>query len=501
MNGMLADVITGFSILMLGYLVVINAIQTALVGIGWRAVEQFVDRRPFRDYKTVANSALSLPVSILVPAYNEGPVIAPAVRSLLESQFSEFEVIVINDGSTDETLEVLEREFRLFESQRVPGPGRETQPVLRVFRSAAEPRLVVLDKQNGGKADSLNAGIRYSRYPLFCAIDADTVLDPGALARLVWEFQASEDTVAVGGIVRIANGCRVRDGRLVDVRMPRSLLEGFQVLEYLRAFLGGRIAWSRLGLLLIVSGAFGLFRKQAVIDAGSYDPEMVGEDAELILRLHIHRREQGRQARITFFPDPICWTEAPATWRVLARQRDRWQRGLAEMLWKHRKAMLNPRYGRVGLVAMPYYALFELLGPTLEAVGLLAIAIGLVSGLVSVPFAATVGALTIFYGLALSLGSILLEERAFRRYPTWRCLGRLVALAVLENFGYRQALSLVRMRSWWTLARDAGWGEMKRAGFDEPAATHAEPRPWFRAAAEMSELSRPVAQPSHESTA
>ena len=483
MTGFVHDLIGVGLVALLVYLLAFSAIHTGLLVIGWRAVEQFVGRRPFRDYKTVAGSPLSLPVSILVPAYNEGPVIVDAVRSLLESQFTELEVIVINDGSTDDTLEVLEQEFRLVTSERVPARGREIQPVSRVFVSGAEPRLVVLDKANGGKADSLNAGIRYSRYPLFCAVDADTMLDPGALARLVWEFQACPETVAVGGIVRIVNGSVMTDGRLTEVRMPRSPLAGLQVVEYLRAFLGGRVGWSRLGMLLIVSGAFGLFRKDAVVEAGSYDPDMVGEDAELILRLHLHRRGQGRKARITFFPDPICWTEAPSSWRVLAGQRDRWQRGLIQMVWRHRGAMLNPRHGRVGMVALPYFALFEVLGPTIETLGLIAVGAGLITGALPLSVVGAGAAISISYGLVLSLAAILLEERAFRRYPSWSCLGRLVGLALLENLGYRQWLSLVRVKAWWTLGRGStAWGEMTRAGFDGSNATKTSDVPEWVAA-------------------
>jgi cellulose synthase/poly-beta-1,6-N-acetylglucosamine synthase-like glycosyltransferase len=251
--------------------------------------------------------------------------------------------------------------------------------------------------------------------------------------------------------------------------MPKSSIEGLQVLEYLRAFLGGRVGWSRLRVLLIVSGAFGLFRKSAVVDAGSYEPDTVGEDAELILRLHLRGYEEGKKARITFFPDPICWTEAPSSWRVLAGQRDRWQRGLIETLWRHRRAMLNPRYGRVGMVGMPYYVLFEMLGPTLETLGLIVIMGGAIAGTVSLPVVGIAAAISVLYGLVLSLSAILLEERAFRRYPSWKCLRRLLALALVENLGYRQAQSLIRTRAWWTLARRSGWGEMTRLGFDTQA--------------------------------
>ena len=356
------------AVAMLAYFVAHNIVSTALLIIGWRAVDSYVRRRPLRDYETIARSPLSLPVSILVPAYNEGPCISGAVRALLAQRYAAFEVVVIDDGSSDDTLEGLREGFGLGEVERVPRAGLETKDVLSVMRSSVDDRVVVISKENGGKADALNAGLNYARYPLVCAIDADTLLDPGALSRLVWEFQADPATIAVGGIVRILNGSRVRGGRLEEVRTPKSLIVNLQILEYLRAFLGGRIAWSRLGMLLIVSGAFGLFRRDALVEAGGYDASCVGEDAELVLRLHRTAREAGKPCRVTFFPDPICWTEAPTQLRTLVRQRDRWQRGLIQMLSRHRVMMGNPRYGGVGTVALPYFLLFEIIGPTLELV-------------------------------------------------------------------------------------------------------------------------------------
>ncbi|MGH2785021.1 MAG: glycosyltransferase family 2 protein [Actinomycetota bacterium] len=469
MRALLSDVLVGFDRFMIVYLLALTAWTTVLVAMGWRAVDDYVRRRPLRDYRAVATSPLSLPVSILAPAYNEGPVIASAIRSLIRSQFITYEVIVINDGSTDDTFEVLKREFSLVKVERVPMANLTTKPVRGVWISPVEPRLVVIDKENGGKADALNAGLRYAVYPLFCAIDADTMLDPGALSRLVWEFQASPDTVAAGGIVRIINGSVVRDGKIVEVRTPRSLVVNLQIIEYLRAFLGGRIGWSRVGMLMIISGAFGLFRRDVVVAAGGYDTTTVGEDAELVLRLHRYRRDRKQPCRITFFPDPICWTEAPSSLRVLIRQRDRWQRGLTEMLWRHRAMIGRPRYGRIGLFATPYFVLFELLGPTLEVAGFAAVAASAALGLISPMFTALLLGLSISYGLVLSFATIMMEERAFRRYPSWRCLRRLTIAAIFENFGYRQLIAFVRMRAWWTLLRrKSHWGEMTRAGFESP---------------------------------
>ena len=473
---MVKSLLTGFNVMMLGYLVVITSVYTVLMVIGWFVIDDYVRRRPLRDYGFVGRSPMTLPVSIVAPAYNEAPVITAALRALLESQFMEFEIVVVNDGSTDDTLGVLVRDFDLVEVDRVPNAAIPSAAIRAVYVSRTEARIVVIDKENGGKADSLNAGIRYARFPLFCAIDADTLLDPGALSRLVWEFQSFPETVAVGGIVRVLNGSTVRDGRLVEIRTPDSFVENVQVLEYLRAFLGGRIGWSRVGMLLIISGAFGLFRRELVIAAGGYDTSTVGEDAELVLRLHRYQRERGEKCRITFFPDPICWTEAPSSLRVLARQRDRWQRGLIEMLWRHRVMFLNPRYGRLGIVAVPYYVVFEMVGPLVEFVGYLALVTSLALGTISPRLTVLILGFAVAYGLVLSFGAVLMEERAFRRYPGARDLRKLVTVAVLENFGYRQLMVIVRARAWWTLLRrKSGWGEMTRTGFAVPAEAESEP--------------------------
>jgi cellulose synthase/poly-beta-1,6-N-acetylglucosamine synthase-like glycosyltransferase len=468
MTSALHQVLLDFNVFMLGYFVILDAVFVLLVALGWRAVNEYVARRPFRDYRHVGESELSMPVSILVPAYNEGPVIVSSVRSLLSSQFGELEVVVINDGSTDETMGALIDAFDLVRVDRVPRANLPCEPISAVYVSSTDKRIVVLDKANGGKADSLNAGIRYARYPLFCAIDADTMLDPGALARLVWEFQASPATVAVGGIVRVVNGSEVDgDGRLVQVRTPSRMLVNLQIVEYLRAFLGGRIGWSRLGMLLIISGAFGLFRRDVVVEAGGYDTTTVGEDAELVLRLHRHQRDHKRKCRITFFPDPICWTEAPADMKTFVRQRDRWQRGLIEMMIRHRGMFARRRYGGVGTIAIPYFILFELLGPIFEVLGYAACVAAVLTGAISVQFALALLGFAVFFGLLISFAVLLMEERAFRRYPDWRDLRRLIVAAFVENLGYRQLNSLIRVRAWYTLFRSEGWGEMERVGLEQ----------------------------------
>ena len=457
------------------YFLALNANYALLLVLGWQEISRYVRRRSVRDYRTIEESDYSLPVSILVPAYNEAPAVVEAVRSLLACRYPVFEVVVVNDGSTDQTLENLVRAFQLKPVKRIAKAKLSTQRVNAFYRSAVEDRLVVVDKDNGGKSDALNAGLNYARYPLFCAVDSDTMLERHALPRLVREFQVAPETVACGGIVRIVNGSAVSDASVSDVKSPRSLLANLQIVEYLRAFLMGRTGWSRMGALLIISGAFGLFRREVVIEAGGYDTTTVGEDAELVVRLHRHCRDQKVAYRVAFLADPVCWTEAPASMRVLANQRNRWQRGLVQTLWRHRRLVGRPRYGTVGVFAMPYFVVFEALGPLVEVIGysvmLLSFALGWLSPSVALAFFV----LAFSCGMAFSLGALWIEERAFQRYRRWSCLIRLVGAAVLENFGYRQWMSLVRAKALWTLWRGrAGWGEMTRAGFSptpEPQTT------------------------------
>ena len=461
----------------LGYFLVLDIVYLGLAVVGWRAVNEYVRRRPIRDYEFVAHSELSPPISVLVPAHNEEPTIVESVRALCACRYPQLEIIVINDGSTDSTLRRLTQAFALVAVRRVPSCGLTTKPIRALYASQRLPNLTVIDKAGGGKADALNAGLRYAWTPLVCSIDADTLIDADALTRLVWEFERRPETVAAGGIVRVINGSRVRDGRVEEARLPRNLLANLQILEYLRAFLGGRIAWSRLGMLLIISGAFGLFRREVVVQAGGYDTTTVGEDAELVLRIHHQRRDDGLACRIIFFPDPICWTEVPTRLGVLRRQRDRWQRGLIEMLLRHRQMIGRPRYGAVGLAALPFFVIFEALGPLIEVFGYAVFAVSIALGAVSLQIVVLFLVIAIGFGFTLTFITLLMEERAFQRYASWNALGKLLLASLVENLGYRQWLALVRAGAWISVFRSRGnWGEMTRSGFAGDSSTAQEAR-------------------------
>jgi cellulose synthase/poly-beta-1,6-N-acetylglucosamine synthase-like glycosyltransferase len=461
------DLLVGFNFAMLGYFALLNVIYSVLLVYGWREISDYVRRRPLIDYETIATSETTTPMTILVPAYNEMPVIVQSVKALLRARYPSLEVVIINDGSTDETLQALIDGFALVQVERVPRANLECNEVIGVYACPLDDRLVVIDKLNGGKGDALNAGLRYARYPLFCSIDSDTMIDDDALVRLARSFQTHPETIACGGVVRIVNGSKVHDGHVVAVETPRSVIVNVQIVEYLRAFLTGRTGWARLGALLIISGAFGVFRRDVVIACGGYDHTTVGEDAELVVRMHRHCCDNKIPYRVAFLPDPVCWTEAPSSMRVLGRQRKRWHRGLVETLWRHRGMIGRRRYGTVGMLALPYFVLFEALGPLIELVGYSLMVLALSLGVIDPGVALLMFALALTYGLVLSFGALLVEERAFCRYRRWRCVLRLAFAAFVENFGYRQYGAFVRAMAYVAIVRrrKSSWGEMTRKGY------------------------------------
>ena len=459
---MMAETITW---LMVAYFFAVHGIYLMLTLLAAKALYRNQRHREIESLP-LSYSLLSPPISVLVPAYNEETTITATVESLLQLAYAEFEVVVINDGSKDQTLQVLIDRFGLLpfpEAYRVQIP---TQEVRGIYRSSRYPNLRVIDKANGGKADSLNAGINASRYPLFCGVDADSILERDSLQKVVQPFLRSPDMVATGGTIRAANGCDVRGGDLHRVDLPRNPWALFQVMEYLRAFLFGRLGWSSVNAMLIISGAFGLFRKQTVIDVGGYRTHTIGEDMELIVRIHHQMREQGKPYRIEFVPDPVCWTEVPEDRQTLRNQRIRWQRGLSESLTAHWGLMFSRRRGWPGWVAFPYMVVFEWLGPVVELLGYVWTMYAWWAGFISWTAFTVFLLVSVGLGVLLSVAGVLLEQLSFQMYPKMGQMFRLVGVAVAENLGYRQ------LNAWWRIVglyrwatqKEGGWGQMKRKG-------------------------------------
>ena len=444
----------------------VNSFYLVLLGCAALEMRRHLLRIREETRWRVLGSRVAPTVSMLVPAFNEGATVAESVRALLTLQYPNLEVVLVNDGSSDDTLAVLQREFELVPVHPIYRRRIEHQEVRGLYRSTVKPNLVVVDKVNGRKADSLNAALNVASGELVCSIDADTLIETDALLRMARPFLHGDDVVAAGGTVRVANGSQVKGGRVQVARPPRNPLAGIQAVEYLRAFLFGRLGWNRLGGNLIISGAFGLFRRETVIAAGGYLHETVGEDMELVARLRRQGIEDGTPSRVEFIPDPVAWTEVPESLRVLGRQRDRWQRGLADVLWRYRDVPLRPRYGTLGLVAFPYFILVELLAPLIEVVGLLGLGAALAVGAVDGSFALLFFLVAYGFGILLSLLTLVLDELSFQRYERIRDRLVLVPWAVLESLGYRQLTAYWRLRGLVKFLRGrTDWGVMTRTGF------------------------------------
>lgn len=407
------------------------------------------------------------PITIIAPAHNEEASIRVAVRNLLELDYPELEVIVVNDGSEDRTLEELQEEFRLRPVRAVYVPEAKSAPVRGLYRSDVDARLIVVDKEAGGsKADATNAGLNAVTSPYVCVVDADSLLERDALLRIMVPIlEDPKRVVAVGGIVRVLNGSEVEGGQLRRVRLPRKSIEAIQVIEYLRAFLIGREAWAQGNMLMIISGAFGLFRTDLVRAVGGYRARSIGEDFDLVARLHRHLLEKGADYEIRFVPDPMCWTEVPSDLKSLARQRARWQKGLLDVLWPNRDMLFRPRYGRIGFFALPYLWLFELFAPVVEIVGIVTIILAAVLGVLSKEFFLQFLLFGYAFATVISMGSVLQEEITYKRYNDWKDVVRLVSYCFLEHFPYRQLHMIWRLQGLSQYLRgDNVWRPLKRKG-------------------------------------
>ena len=460
------------AIVAIAYYIALSLIYLGFTSIAWRGITNHLHGRSYAGAEEAFASTLVPPISILLPGYNEEGGIVESIHSLLSLRYPGFEVLVINDGSSDATLDRLRAAFELVPIHKVLRESIPTAPVHACYVARHHPELIVIDKANGGKSDALNAGLNAARYPYVCAVDADAILEPEALLRVAKPILDDRElVVATGGIVRIVNGCRVKRGHVGVVALPRSRLATLQVIEYFRAFLVGRVGWSRIGSLLIISGAFGLFRRSVVEAVGGWSTETVGEDVELVVRIHRHLRERGEPYRIAFVPDPVCWTEVPEDLRTLSRQRRRWQRGLAQALWRHRTMLGRPRYGAVGLLAFPYFLVFELLGPLVEVIGLPVVLVGASTGQISYTLLVAFLFVSVLLGALLSIAALALEEFSFRRHRRGIDVLRMLSYSVAENIGYRQLVSVWRTMAFVDLVRrKRGWGAQKRLGLDRSAA-------------------------------
>ena len=450
-----------YSVFILGYSITVTVLYLILIFVSWKRLREFVG---IIQTNITSVSHYTKPISIVVPAYNEDQVIVDCVHSFLQLDYPEFEVIVVNDGSTDQTLPKLIQAFDLYPIKLDSDQKIETAHIKQAYRSYTYADLILLDKENGGKADALNAGINTSVYPLFCAIDADCIIEKDALLRIVSPFLKHEETVAVGGMVRIANGSEIKNGQIVQTRVPKKMIERFQVIEYFRAFLTSRIGWQQYNALMIISGAFGLFKKSAVVEVGGFE-KTIGEDMELILRLHKKFRQSNKPYHIDFASDAVCWTQAPDSYKGLESQRIRWHRGLFDSLNRHKEMIGRPKYGAVGLASMPYFFLVELLGPVIEMIGYIVMAFAIYLGIFS-SSVIFIFLLTCLMGILFSYSAILFEEISYKRYGNLKDILLLFVVSILEQFYYRQLTVWWRVKAFFNYNKGSKkWGTIERKDF------------------------------------
>lgn len=427
-------------------------------------------KNSFIDYSAIISSPFAPSVTILAPSYNEGNTIIENIRSLLSLHYGDFEVVIINDGSKDNTMEKIINHYSLEKVDYCVNYIIPTKTVRAVYKSAnkAYNRLVVIDKENGGKADSLNAGINLSSKNYVLCIDVDCILEQDALLKLVKPFleNHSEKVIAVGGVIRVANSCEVKDGKIIKVNLPSNLIARFQALEYNRTFLMGRIAWSRINGLLLISGACGVFDREIVVKAGGYDSSTVGEDMELIVRMRRYMYENDLKCRVVYIPDPLCWTEVPEKIKILSRQRNRWMRGTIETLKKHKSLFLNPKYGNLGMLGIPYWFFFEWMSPYIEAIGMLYVILIIAMGNLNWQFFFILLGFTYLFAVVFSAWSIFFEEHSFARYRRNGDIVKLLLIALIEPIIYHPMNVFFALKGNYDYFIGVrSWGKMERKGF------------------------------------
>lgn len=467
MKEMLISAIIGFNYFVGFYYGLVQIVYTILLFTALVVILRHIRKIRYAPFRDLQNRAEMPPVSILIPARNERNVIIRSIEAALAINYPAVEVIVINDGSTDDMLEMLISHYGLRRIDPLYRNLIKTKAVRGFYFTSSIPNLLVIDKENGGKADALNCGINVSKSPYICSLDADCLLERDSLIRLVTPIvQSPVPVVAAGGVIRVLNGTKQNNGLVTSIDLPkRRTLVCFQIVEYLRGFLFGRVGLDAMDCNLILSGAFSLFQKAAVFAVGGFMPNNVTEDMEIVIRMHKHFRLKKIPYSIRFISDPICWTEVPENIRMLGRQRRRWHLGMIQSIWQHKTVICNPRYGRLGLLAMPYNIFIEMISPLIEFLGYIVVPLSYYFGLIDYGYFILFLILAIAYGIFLSTMGVLLEEMTFRRYPAWGDLFKLLGYGILENFGYRQLNAFWRFQSFFQfLVGRTKWEHVKKKG-------------------------------------
>lgn len=444
-----------------------------LAAISAVALRTYMRKNKFVNYATLLSLPNAPRLSLIAPAFNEGKTIKENVQSLLAINYNNFDVIVVNDGSKDDSIPILIEAFELVISTKKYEHHIPTKEVKNIYVSSnpSYSKLIVVDKHNGGKADALNAGINVSTNPYIVCIDVDCIMDKDVLLKLAKPFlEASEKRIiATGGVVRIANSCVIKSGKLVQVNAPDNWIARVQVLEYLRAFMLGRMAWSKMDGLLLISGAFGMFDREIVLATGGYNTKTVGEDMELVVRMRRYMIENKLPYSVQYIPDPLCWTEAPESYKILRKQRSRWTRGTMETLWIHRKMFLNPKYKVLGMLSYPYWFLYEYLAPIIEFTGLLITVLFVYLGIINWEFFLLLLLFVYSFAVLFSVMAIYTEEVTYKKYNSFKDLRKLFFIALLEPIIFHPFTVYAALRGNYEKIKGVhGWGDMTRKGFSKP---------------------------------
>ena len=463
----ISSYLLSFEYFSIAFLFIANSIYVVILLFG------YLNSRRLYQSSRIQNSRLNImkeslkPISLLVPAYNEELSIITSIRSMLKLTYHEFEVVLVNDGSKDNTLKSLIDEFHLVAVEEYQNIIIPTKPINAIYKSSQYPNLSVIDKVNGGKADALNCAINFAKYPLVCCVDSDSLFDEEGLNRVAIPFfEHPDEMMAVGGTIRVVNHSEIKFGKVVRPKIKWNYLLLVQTVEYLRAFLVGRMGWDFIQCNTIISGAFGLFRKKAIIDVGGYGSNTVGEDLELLLKMHQYYKKRKEPYRVQFLPDPICWTQVPSDFKTLGNQRSRWTQGLAEGLISSRGMFFRPWSGSIGWFALPYLLIFELLAAPIEFLAYLVNFIGLYLGIIKFELFVLFLSVSIFYGWILTFCAVIIEELTFQKYKKFSDFFKLILGTILEQIGFRQLHLFYRLRGIWRYLRgNTQWGVMKREGF------------------------------------
>lgn len=413
------------------------------------------------SYSILKNDMNYIPVSILVPAYNEEVTIIDTINSLLNLDYPEYEIVIINDGSTDDTAKVIIDYFNLKQVARPINKLVPSKEMKEVYENDGEIKVVLVNKENGGKSDALNMGINISRYPLFVCVDADSMLQSDSLKKIVEPFLESDDTIAVGGNIKVSNQVVLDKGKVVDTRVPKRKMVIFQMIEYLRVFLNSRVALNGLNANMIVSGAFGIYNKQAVVNVGGYSFGVIGEDMEIVVKMHAFYRKNKLPYKIAYVPDAICWTQVPESHRVLKKQRRRWHTGMGESLKNHWFMNFNFKYGTVGIIAYPYFLLFEYVTPLLEILGITTIIVSFILKIINTKFFILYLLVYMGYNMVVSIIAVLLDKCLFGKDLPNDIVYKQLLCCIIESFGYRQLCSLYRLGAFNPFKKQE-WGNMVR---------------------------------------